>query len=61
MAVTIDELIKQILSLYDDLPGDEVMEEIHRSIFGRKEENADEQEGDISSCCSGKGGGQDSL
>ena len=34
MAVTIDELIKQILALYDDLPDDEVMEEIYRSIFG---------------------------
>lgn len=57
MAVTIDELIKQILALYDDLPDDAVMEEIYRSIFGGKEENAVEQERDRCPCSESEGRG----
>ncbi len=57
MAVTIDELIKQILALYDDLPDDAVMEEIYRSIFGGKEENTVEQERDSCPCSESEGRG----
>ena len=57
MAVTIDELIKQILALYDDFPDDAVMEEIYRSIFGGKEENTVEQERDSCPCSESEGRG----
>ncbi|MBR6873279.1 MAG: hypothetical protein IKN17_07225 [Ruminococcus sp.] len=61
MAVTIDELIKQILALYDDLPDDAVMDEIYRSIFGEKEGNTVEQERDRCPCSKSESRGQSGI